>query len=56
VHIPESIQQVFIRDHGGIENNLDGLGMACFVGADILVRWIIEMPAGLADSGRNNAF
>src|SRR5437899_148939 len=55
MRVPEDVEQLLVRDLLGVEGNLDRLGVACRVRADLLVGRILGAPAGVADAGPRDA-
>ena len=48
VHLPENVEQLLVADFGWIERDLDHLRMAGCVGANVPIRGILRVPAGIA--------
>src|ERR1700694_830964 len=48
VHVPESVQELVIRDFGGIVGDLDRLRVTRSAGADLLVSRVVARATGVA--------
>jgi hypothetical protein len=55
VDAPEDVEQLLVGYPGGVVENLDDLGMARPVRADVPVRGVLGLPAGVADGGVDDA-
>src|SRR5581483_10520190 len=55
VRAPEEVEQLLVRDVRRIELDLDRLGMAGRVGADVVVRGTVGVATGVADPGGGDA-
>ena len=55
VRAPKQVEQRVVGDLRWVELDLDRLGVAGRVGADVVVGGVLGMPAGLADAGAGDA-
>src|SRR5579871_5626771 len=55
VNLPKDVQQRLVVDPLRIERNLDGFGVAGRVAADLAVRWVLDVAAGIARYGLDDA-
>src|SRR3989339_78687 len=55
VHLPEGVEELFVRDDAGDEFHLDRFGVPGLVRADLLVSGVFGVAAGVADRGIDHA-
>ena len=55
VRAPEEVEQLVVGDLLGVVLDLDRLGVAGRVGADVVVGGVVGVPAGVADAGAGDA-
>jgi hypothetical protein len=49
MRLEEELRKLFIVRLGRVKNDLDRLGIACLIGANLLVCWIVGMSACVTD-------
>jgi hypothetical protein len=54
--LPKHLEKFLIGNLGGIKLNLNNFRMTCFIGADVLVGWILQRSPHIADRGGSDTF
>ena len=55
VVLPENVQQVFIRDFGGIVLDFNRFGVTGPIAANVFIGWILRVSAGIAHACSTDA-